>query len=107
MWLPQSHSTSTGSARALSARRPTVFSAMRTGETLHLTERFTRVNDDTLLYEYTVEDQTTFTRPFTVAIHMRKSDEPMFEYVCHEGNYGLLNILRGARAAEAESERSR
>jgi hypothetical protein len=86
---------------------PSVMSAMGTGETLHLTERFTRVNADTLLYEYTVDDPATFTRPFTVAIHMRKSDKPIFEYACHEGNYGLLDILRGARAAEAESTGSR
>ena len=51
-------------------------------------------------YEYTVDDPTTFTRPFTAAIPMRKSDVPIFEYACHEGNYGLPNILRGARAAE-------
>jgi hypothetical protein len=74
------------------------------GETLHLTERFTRVDEDTLLYEYTVNDPATFSRPFTVALPMRKLDMPVFEYACHEGNYGLLNILRGARADEAAQE---
>lgn len=72
-----------------------------TGATLHLTERFTRLDENTLLYEYTVDDPNTFTRPFTVALPMRKSALPVFEYACHEGNYGLLNILRGARADEA------
>ena len=49
----------------------------------------------------TVDDPVIFTRPFTVAVPMRRSDEPVFEYACHEGNYGLLNILLGARAEEA------
>ena len=71
------------------------------GTTLQLTERFTRVADDTLLYEFTVDDTTTFTRRFTAAIPMKRGDA-MFEYACHEGNYGLLNILRGAREAEKE-----
>ena len=66
-----------------------------------LTERFSRLNEDTLLYEYTVDDPTIFAGPFTVAVPMRRSDEPMFEYACHEGNYGLLNILVGARVTEA------
>ena len=80
---------------------PGATNSLGSGETLHLTERFTRLDEDTLLYEYTVDDSTTFTRPFTVALPMRKSDAPVFEYACHEGNYGLLNILRGARADEA------
>ncbi len=79
---------------------PTVASAMGTGEHLRLVERLTRVSADTLLYEYTVDDAVTFTRPFTVAIPMGLSDVPIFEYACHEGNYGLLNILRGAREDE-------
>ena len=79
---------------------PNALAAMGTGEHLRLTERLTRVGADLLRYEYTVDDPTTFTRPFTAAIPMRRSDVPMFEYACHEGNYGLLNILRGARAAE-------
>ena len=80
---------------------PTVLIAMGTGETMHLIERFTRVDAGTLRYEYTVTDAKTFTQPITAVINMRKSDEPLFEYACHEANYSLLNILRGARAAEA------
>jgi hypothetical protein len=83
---------------------PTIWIAMGTGETMHLIERFTRVDAATLRYEYTVTDAKTFTQPITALINMRKSDEPMFEYACHEGNYGLLNILRGARAAEAAAK---
>ena len=80
---------------------PSVVTAAGDGATLQLTERFTRVADDTLLYEFTVDDTTTFTRRFTAAIPMKRGDA-MFEYACHEGNYGLLNILRGAREAEKE-----
>ncbi len=83
---------------------PSATLSIGTGLTVTLTERFTRVDEDTLLYEYTVDDPTIFTRPFTVAVPMRLNSEPMFEYACHEGNYGLLNILRGARAEEAESQ---
>jgi hypothetical protein len=74
--------------------------AVGTGETLHLTERFTRVDAETLLYEYTVEDSTSFSRPFTVAQPMRKNPEQLFEYACHEGNYGMTNMLTGARVVE-------
>jgi hypothetical protein len=81
---------------------PSVVSAMGTGTTLRLTERFTRIDDDTLLYEYTVDDPATFTRPFTVALPMKRG-EAMYEYACHEGNYGLLNMLAGARAEERET----
>ena len=80
---------------------PSATTAIGTGLTVTLTERFTRLDGDTLLYEYTVDDPAIFTRPFTVAVPMRRSDEPMFEYACHEGNYGLLNILSGARAEDA------
>ena len=83
---------------------PSATLSIGTGLTVTLTERFTRVDEDTLLYEYTVDDPTIFTRPFTVAVPMRRNAEPMFEYACHEGNYGLLNILSGARAEEAESQ---
>ena len=79
---------------------PSVRSAIGSGDTLRLTERFRRVADDTLLYEYTVDDPTTFTGSFSVALPMKRGGAPLFEYACHEGNYGLLNILRGAREAE-------
>ncbi len=70
------------------------------GETLNLVERFTRVDADTLLYEFTVDDPETF----TAAIPMKNSDQPMFEYACHEGNYGMTNLLTGARALEAQAD---
>jgi hypothetical protein len=67
---------------------------------LHLIERFTRANADTLLYEFTVTDPTTWTRPWTVQIPMTRSDAHIFEYACHEGNYGMEGILSAARAVE-------
>ena len=85
---------------------PSFFTAAGDGTTLHLTERFRRIADDTLLYEFTVNDPTTFTQSFTASLPMKRGDG-MYEYACHEGNYGLRNILAGARAAEqiATSER--
>ena len=70
------------------------------GERLHLVERFTRVDADTLLYEFTVDDPMTFTRPWSAALPMTKTAARLLEYACHEGNYALTDILRGARAEE-------
>ncbi len=70
------------------------------GERLHLVERFTRVDTDTIDYRFTVDDPTTWTKPWTVAIPLVRSDGPIYEYACHEGNYGLQNILSQARALE-------
>jgi hypothetical protein len=83
---------------------PSGSTAIGTGATLHLIERFRRVAGDRLLYEYTVDDPATFTRPFTVRLPMRRGTG-LFEYACHEGNHAMVNILRGARAAEQESGR--
>jgi len=74
------------------------------GANLHLTERFTRADADTLLYEFTVDDPTTFTKPWTAQLPMTKSDERIFEYACHEGNYALPDILRGARFQEKQGK---
>ena len=71
-----------------------------TGEKLHLVERLTRVGADTLLYEFTVDDPDTFTRVWTARIPMTRADVRLFEYACHEGNYALVDILRGGRAQE-------
>jgi hypothetical protein len=69
-------------------------------ENLHLTERFRRLDATTLLYEYTIDDPTIWTRPWTVSITMEKSTQPIYEYACHEGNYAMTHILSGARALE-------
>jgi hypothetical protein len=70
------------------------------GRNMHLIERFTRTDPDTVLYEYTVDDPTTFTKPWSVAIPMAVTKDKIFEYECNEGNVGLAGILRGARIAE-------
>ncbi len=79
---------------------PSVRSSVGTGTTLHLTERFQRLDGDTLLYEFTVSDPTSFATPFTAALPMKRGAAPMFEYACHEGNYGLTNMLAGSRMQE-------
>lgn len=70
------------------------------GKNMHLTERFTLTAPDTVLYEFTVDDPTTFTQAWSGAVPMTRTNAPIYEYACHEGNYGLAGILAGARAAE-------
>lgn len=70
---------------------------------LRVVERFTRVADDRLLYRFTVEDEATWDRPWTVEMPMWKSVGPLFEHACHEGNYGLYNTLAGARFEEQQA----
>ena len=69
-------------------------------ENMKLTERFTRVDEETLLYRFTVDDPSTWTRPWTAEVPWRKAVGPLFEHACHEGNYGLYNTLNGARNEE-------
>ncbi len=68
---------------------------------MRLAERLTRVDAGTLLYEYTYDDTEVYSSTFSVSIPLRRTDNAVFEYACHEGNYGLLNILEGARKEEA------
>ncbi|HIN12334.1 MAG TPA: hypothetical protein EYM63_12080 [Acidobacteria bacterium] len=79
--------------------------ALGTGATVHLTERFTRVDADTLRYEFTVVDPDTFTQPITGVLQLQQGTSPLFEYACHEGNYGMRNALSGARMAEKVDNR--
>ena len=69
---------------------------------MRLVERFTRVHADTVSYEYTVTDPTVYTTPYTVMMPLRRTDGPLVEYACHEGNIGLNGILAGARVQEAK-----
>ena len=75
------------------------------GEKLHLVERFTRADDDTLTYQFTAADPTTWDKPWTAEIPMRKTPEGIFEYECHEENHSLVNILAGARAEEKRGQK--
>jgi hypothetical protein len=118
---PVSISNSTAPKAQMSARLSTVFprntlvvettnftdkvnyrglTVFGTGKNVHLVERFTRVDADTIDYQFTVDDATVFTRPWTAAIPMTQIKGPLFEYACHEGNYGLPQILSGPRVQE-------
>jgi hypothetical protein len=79
------------------------------GESMTLTERYTRVSPNLLEYEFTVDDPTIWTRPWTAVFPFVKDDEQyeLVEYACHEGNYGMTNILSGARAAEQSQANER
>jgi hypothetical protein len=82
---------------------------MGAAENLRLVERFTRVAPETINYEITLDDPTTWTKPWTVVIPLRQTHDRLYEFACHEGNQSMLGILGGARAEEqaAESVRSR
>lgn len=67
---------------------------------MHLTERFTPVSPDVIDYEFTVDDPTAFTKPWTARVPLKRTTGKVYEYACHEGNYALTDILAGARAAE-------
>jgi hypothetical protein len=73
-------------------------------ENMRLTERFIRVDDDTLLYEFTVDDPTAFATAWTAVLPMTRTTDRLFEYACHEGNYALPDILRGARYQERQRD---
>jgi hypothetical protein len=67
-----------------------------------LVERFTRIDADTIRYDFTVSDASSYIRPWTATVPLTRIPGPIFEYACHEGNYALPNILAGARAKERE-----
>jgi hypothetical protein len=69
---------------------------------LHLVEKFTRTGPDTIEYQFTVEDPSTWPRPWSAEVPMLRAEGPIFEFACHEGNYGMPNTLKGARAQEKE-----
>jgi hypothetical protein len=82
---------------------PGMSGAVGIGKNMQLTERFTLISEDRLVYEYTVNAPDTFTKPFTVAIPMRATDDQIFEYACHEGNHSMPGMLKGARQLEKEA----
>jgi hypothetical protein len=69
-------------------------------ENLRIIERFTRTDENTLLYQFTIEDPTTWAKPWSGEIPMKKVTAPLYEYACHEGNYGIAGVLSGARVEE-------
>jgi hypothetical protein len=82
--------------------RPRAFQNV-SSEKLHITERFTRQDAETIRYEITVNDPDTWTKPWSLMILLQRSAQPVYEYACHEGNVGLAGILAGARADEANA----
>lgn len=77
------------------------------GKNMRLIERFTRIAEDKIVYEYTLDDPESFEKPWTAVIPMAKNDQPMFEYACHEGNQSMVTMLAGARAQEKEAEKAK
>ena len=80
--------------------RPTYYGST---ENMRVTERFTRVDDETIAYQFTVDDESMWTRPWSAELPMKETTGPLFEHACHEGNYGLTNTLVGARLEEQEA----
>jgi Cytochrome C oxidase, cbb3-type, subunit III len=100
-WLGDSRGRWDGNTLVVDTTNLTEKTGFRgSSDRLHLVERFTRTGPDALRYEYTVDDPATFTKPWTAVLPMTKSDERLYEYACHEGNYALPDILRGARYQE-------
>ena len=77
-----------------------------TDKNLHLTERFTRVDANTLHYEFTIDDPTAFAKPWTVSLPFTRLDELIYEYACHEANYAMEGMLKAARMAEQGGSRN-
>jgi hypothetical protein len=102
LWMGSSRARWDGDTLVVSTTnfRPMVFRSA--SEQFALTERFTLVDTNTLMYEFTVDDPLTWVRPWTVQFPMIRIDEPIYEYACHEGNYSLRNILAAARMAEQQ-----
>ena len=93
-----------GSTLVIDTTNFTARTAFRgSGEKLHLVERFTRTADDAVTYQFTAEDPTTWAKPWTAEIPMTKTQGPVYEWACHEGNTMISTILRGARVQEEEA----
>jgi hypothetical protein len=69
---------------------------------VRMIERFTRTDANTLLYQFTIDDETTWAKSWSGEIPMKKVNAPLYEYACHEGNYGMAGVLAGARAEEKQ-----
>ncbi|RLA41935.1 MAG: hypothetical protein DRQ64_00920 [Gammaproteobacteria bacterium] len=87
----------------INLKDPAMNGVVGRGKDFKLTERLTRISDSRLLYEYTIDEPNTFTKPFTVAIPMKASKDQIFEYACHEGNHSMTGMLGGARTLEREA----
>ena len=102
-WKGDSRGRWEGNTLVVETRNFTAKTSFRgSGPDLRLVERFTRLDPERLLYEYTVDDAASFARPWSARVVMQRSDSPLFEYACHEGNYGMENLLVSARARDRQ-----
>ena len=107
-WKGDSRGRWEGDTLVVETRNFTEATSFRgSGPNMHLIERFTRLSPGRLLYEFTIDDPESFTKPWTVAVPMKKTDQPIYEYACHEGNYSMMNMLAGARALEKAGEQAK
>jgi hypothetical protein len=103
-WLGDSRGHWEGNTLVVDTTNFTDQTAFRgSADRLHVVERFTRTGEDSLMYEFTVSDPTTWEKSWTAQIPWARSDAPIFEYACQEGNYGMANILSQSRAEEKEA----
>ena len=106
-WLGDSHGRWEGDTLVVEVTNFNGRAVYRNSSTaMKLTERFTRIGPETLMYEFTIDDPSTWTRPWTAMFTFEKDDDQyeLVEYACHEGNYGMTNILNGARAQELAAD---
>jgi hypothetical protein len=104
LWMGDSRGRWQGDTLVIDTTNFTDKTAFRgASEKMHLVERFTRVDAETLLYSFTVDDPSAFAKPWTAEITSTRATGPIFEYACHEGNYGMTGLLRGARADEKKA----
>ena len=78
--------------------------AYGSAENMVLTERFTRIGEQAMEYEFILDDPSTFTDQIRVIVHFSRLNAPIYEFACHEGNYALTNMLRGKRLEELRAE---
>jgi hypothetical protein len=90
----------TGFTDQIASFTPSPLTALGSAQTMHLTERFARLNADVLMYEFTVDDPEAFSQTFRGVVSMRRSAQPVFEFACHEGNRAMTNLLTGARVQD-------
>ena len=76
---------------------------MGSAENLHLVERFTRLAPDMLKYDVTVDDPTTWTKPWTASVRLNQTHEAIYEFACHEGNYDVMHGMLGAGRADEKA----
>src|SRR5579871_2138003 len=106
LWLGDSRGHWEGDTLVVDTTNYKAGAFMNSSDKLHVIERFTRTAPDVMQYKVTIDDPETWTKPWTAMIPLRHSKDAIYEYACHEGNYGMADILSGARAedrAEAEA----